>query len=79
MNGKPESFNSRQGAQFISIAFINVLKREGITISMGERGRAFDNIFVELLWCSVKHEDVYLNGYSIMPGLTAYMVFCNGD
>ena len=41
---KPEIFNSDQGSQFTSEAFTGVLKREGITISMDGRGRAFDNI-----------------------------------
>ena len=41
-------------------------KRDGIAISMDGRGRAFDNIFVERLWRSVKHEDIYLNGYRNM-------------
>ena len=27
-------------------------------------GRAYDNIFVERLWRSVKYEDIYLNGYA---------------
>jgi len=30
-----------------------------ILISMDGRGRAFDNIFVERLWGSVKYEEVY--------------------
>ena len=60
--GTPEIFNSDQGSQFSSTAFTDVLKREGVTISMYGRGRAFDNIFVERLWRSVKHEDVYLKG-----------------
>lgn len=46
-HGRPEIFNSDQGSQFTSDAFTGVLKREGITISMDGRGRAFDNIFVE--------------------------------
>ena len=46
-----------------SEAFTGVLKREGVAISMDGRGRAFDNIFVERLWRTVKYEDVYLNGY----------------
>jgi putative transposase len=62
-HGAPEIFNSDQGSQFTSEAFTDVLKREQVTISMDGRGRAFDNIFVERLWRSVKHEDVYLNGY----------------
>jgi hypothetical protein len=36
---------------------------------MDGRGRAFDNIFVERLWRSVKHEDVYLKGDATMGGL----------
>src|SRR5438445_4406972 len=50
---------------------------------MDGRGRAFDNIFVERLWRSVKHEDIYLKGYAnmgeLMVGLTAYMVFYNEE
>jgi putative transposase len=79
--GKPEVFNSDQGSQFTSEAFTAVLKRENIKISMDGRGRAFDNIFVERLWRSVKHEDVYLNGYAkmneLLLGLTNYFTFYN--
>jgi len=52
-------------------------------ISMDGRGRAFDNIFVERLWRSVKHEDVYLKGYASMGelllGLADYFAFYNGE
>ena len=48
-HGKPEIFNSDQGAQFTSETFTGVLKREDIVISMDGRGRAFDNIAVEAL------------------------------
>ena len=82
-HGKPEIFNSDQGSQFTSEAFTGVLKREGIFISMDGRGRVFDNIFVERLWRSVKHEDVYLKGYASMEelqhGLTEYFNFYNGE
>lgn len=82
-HGKPDIFNSDQGSQFTSEAFTGVLLREGITISMDGRGRAFDNIFVERLWRNVKHEEVYLNGYSTMDelllGLTRYFAFYNSE
>ena len=82
-HGKPEVFNSDQGSQFTSDAFTCVLQRESITISMDGRGRAFDNIFVERLWRSVKHEDIYLKGYSTMVelalGLADYFAFYNGE
>ena len=31
---------------------------------MDSRGRAFDNIFIERLWRTVKYEEVYLKDYS---------------
>ena len=82
-HGRPEIFNSDQGSQFTSAAFTEVLKREGVVISMDGRGRVFDNIFVERLWRSVKHEDVYLKGCAsmgeLMLGLTEYFAFYNGE
>jgi putative transposase len=80
-HGKPEVFNSDQGSQFTSTAFTDVLKREGVAISMDGRGRALDNIFVERLWRNVKYEDVYLKGYAnmaeLMVGLAQYFAFYN--
>jgi putative transposase len=60
---KPEIFNSDQGSQFTSAEFTGALEAAGIRISMDGRGRAFDNIFVERLWRSVKYEEVYLKEY----------------
>ena len=58
--GKPSIFNTDQGAQFTSDAFTTMLRDHGIEISMDGRGRCHDNIFVERLWWTVKHEWVYL-------------------
>lgn len=58
--GRPEIFNSDQGAQFTSDDFTQVLGDHGVRISMDGRGRCHDNIFVERLWWTVKHEWVYL-------------------
>ena len=81
--GRPEIFNTDQGCQFTSDAFTGMLKAHGIVISMDGRGRALDNIFVERLWRSVKHEDVYLKGYALMSelliGLTEYFVYYNKE
>lgn len=82
-HGRPEVFNSDQGSQFTSKAFTDVLKREGVGISMDGRGRALDNIFVERLWRNVKYEDVYLKGYAnmteLMVGLAQYFAFYNAE
>jgi putative transposase len=81
--GTPEIFNTDQGSQFTSEAFTGVLLKKSIAISMDGRGRALDNIFVERLWRSIKHEDVYLKGYGTLPelllGLTEYFVFYNTE
>ena len=52
--GKPDIFNTDQGAQFTSEEFTNVLRDHRIEISMDGRGRCHDNIFVERLWWTVK-------------------------
>ena len=79
--GNPKIFNSDQGSQFTSFAFTGVLERAGVSISMDGRGRAYDNIFVERLWRTVKYEDVYLKGYStiseLQAGLRQYFDFYN--
>lgn len=50
---------------------------------MDGRGRAFDNIFVERLWRTVKYDDVYLRGYASLGeltiGLADYFQFYNGE
>ena len=61
--GTPEIFNTDQGSQFTSEAFTSVLRSAGIRISMDGTGRAYDNIFVERLWRSLKYEQVYLHDY----------------
>jgi putative transposase len=67
VHGQPEIFNTGQGSQFTSDAFTGVLLEAGIAVSMDGRGRALDNIFVERLWRTVKHEDVYIKGYASLP------------
>ena len=62
-HGRPEIFNTDQGAQFTSEAFTGRLKEEGIQISMDGKGRWVDNVFVERLWRSLKYEHVYLHAY----------------
>ena len=74
--GRPEIFNTDQGAQFTSRAFTSVLEGQQIAISMDGRRRALDNVFIERLWWSVKYENVYVNGYETVreleAGLNAY-------
>ena len=66
-HGRPEIFNTDQGCQFTSTVFTDVLKTNGIKISMDGRGRFLDNIFIERLWWTVKYH--YLNLHSFENAL----------
>ena len=55
--GRPEIFNTDQGSQFTARDYTSRLEEAGIAVSRDGRGRALDNVFVERLWRSVKHED----------------------
>jgi putative transposase len=75
--GKPEIFNTDQGSQFTSAAFTGTLAAVGIRISMDGRGRWMDNVFIERLWRSLKHEDIYLKGYADGREARAWIAFYN--
>jgi putative transposase len=81
--GRPEIFNTDQGAQFTSLSLTGRLREAGVAISMDGRGRALDNIFVERLWRTVKYEEVYLKEYATVPAgmasLRAYFTFYNWE
>ena len=59
----PEIMNSDQGSHFTSPKYTQLFLDAGSRISMDHRGRAYDNIFVERLWRTVKYEDVYPKAY----------------
>ena len=79
--GRPEIFNTDQGSQFTSVAFTGLLLAAGIKVSMDGRGRWMDNVFIERLWRSLKHEDVYLKGYAdghgAKAGIAEWFAFYN--
>jgi putative transposase len=82
-SGQPEIFNPDQGAQFTGDEFTGRLEGAGIRISMGGRGRALDNVFVERLWRRVKYEELYLRDYAdgaeAWHGLHRYFAFYNTE
>ena len=79
--GRPEIFNTDQGSQFTSAAFTGTLMAAGVRVSMDGRGRWMDNVFIERLWRSLKHEDIYLKGYAdgreAHGGIAAWFAFYN--
>jgi putative transposase len=79
----PDIFNTDQGVQFTSQEFTRRLEMARIRISRDGRGRAFDNIFVERLWRTVKYEEVYIKDYQsvseAVSDLHTYFRFYNHE
>lgn len=81
--GKPSVFNSDQGSQYTAKSFIDILVRNGVSISMDSKGRAYDNIIMERFWRTVKYENVYPSGYETIAeantGISAYIRKYNNE
>ena len=81
--GRPDIFNTDQGAQFTGEAFTGLLERHGVRISMDGKGRYSDNLFIERLWRTVKYEEVYLKAYQdgrdARAGIGDYFRFYNAE
>jgi putative transposase len=81
--GRPEIFNTDQGAQFTSNAFTKVLEDNHVAISMDGRGRCQDNIFVERLWWTLKYQYIYLHSFDtgkrLRRGLTDWIRYYNHE
>lgn len=75
--GKPEILNSGQGSQFTCSDYVELLKSEGIKISMDGKGEALDNIKIERFWRTIKYQHIYLNpaedGISLYRGIKKWM------
>lgn len=61
---RPEIFNTDQGAQFTGQRWIETLQNQQIAVSHDGRGRWMDNVFIERLWRSIKHDDIYPKCYA---------------
>jgi putative transposase len=82
-HGRPEIFNTDQGVQFTSAAFVDELASRGVQISMDGKGRYLDNIFIERLWRSLKYEEVYIRAYDSVAearlSLGKWLAFYNDE
>jgi len=82
-HGRPDIFNTDQGVQFTSAAFLDELATRGVRISMDGRGRFLDNIFIERLWRSLKYEEVFIKAYATVAaaraGIGSWLAFYNDE
>jgi putative transposase len=81
--GRPEIFNTDQGSQFTSGAWIDVLTDAKVKISMDGKGAWRDNRMIERLWRSLKYECVYLNafetGSEMRAGIGKWLTYYNSE
>ena len=55
--------HSDQGVQYACAGYTNLLKEDGVRISMSRRGNAYDNAQAESFIKTLKYEEVYLSEY----------------
>jgi putative transposase len=79
----PEIMNSDQGSHFTSPKFTEIFLKAGARISMDHRGRAYDNIFIERLWRTIKYENIYPREYTspreARKGINDYIRYYNKE
>jgi putative transposase len=80
--GQPEVFNTDQGVQLTSAAFLDELEGRGARASMDSKGRFLDSIFIERLWRCLKYEEVFIKACSVAEarrGIGAWLAFYNTE
>ncbi|MEO0448479.1 MAG: IS3 family transposase [Verrucomicrobiota bacterium] len=69
----PKILNTDQGSQFTSVDWLSAVESLGVQASMDGKGSWRDNILIERLWRSVKHEWVLLHDYETLPELESLL------
>lgn len=73
----PEIINSDQGSHFTCNDYVDLLKENGIRISMDGKGRAADNAITERFFRSLKQEKIYRFEYEtpkqVRQGIAEYI------
>ncbi len=59
----PEIYYSDQGVQYLSNAYISLLRHHGIEILVTRRGCPWENGYAERVIRTLKEEEVYINDY----------------
>lgn len=56
--------HSDRGVQYAAAEYVNLLKENGIAISMSRKGNPYDNAYAESFMKTLKYEEVYLSEYA---------------
>jgi putative transposase len=77
--GLPDIVKTDQGSQFTAEEFTRAVLDKGVKLSMDGRGAWRDNVFVELLWRSVKYERVYNSVNHARADIRQYIEWYNTE
>ena len=79
--GAPKIINSDQGSQYTTKNWEELLIKNNIQISMDEKGRCKDNIWIEQFWRTIKQEYIYINPSDtvdeLRQGIDKYIKYYN--
>ena len=79
--GRRAVFNTDQGSQFTSNAFVDMFAEITTQLSMDGKGCWRNNVFVERFWRPIKYEEVYLHAYETVAdarsGIGSYIELYN--
>src|SRR5262245_29539689 len=68
-HGSRAVFSTDHRVHCTAEAFTGRMESAGLSVRMDGRGRALDNLFVELFWRRMKHEVNHVRGYEEVPEL----------
>lgn len=60
---RPEIINSDQGSHFTNQDYLDLIKSNGIRVSMDGKGQALDNVRTERVFRTIKYDCVYINEF----------------
>lgn len=69
----PKIIDTDQGSQITGVEWLSAVESAGAQVSRDGRSRWVDNVLIERLWRSVKHEGILLFEYQTIPELEALL------
>ena len=79
----PEILNTDQGNQYTSTKFVETVLNAGSKLSMDEKGRCLDNVWIERFWRTIKYDFLFLYEFkgslNLYKGIRWFICYYNGE
>jgi putative transposase len=67
--------HSDRGVQYASTRYVDLLRQNGLQISMSAKGNPYDNAFMESFYKTLKYEEVHLGNYETFDDVIERLPF----